>query len=226
MDERARKDRLFDGFAAVGKALSSGRRLELLEVLSQGPRSVERLAGQIDQSVANTSAHLRVLLAAGLVAAERDGNRVVYRLAGPAVEVLWSALRETAESHSAAIDRLTADYVGDRGQMEAITRPELAKRLGSANPPIVLDVRPPEEFAAGHIPGAVSVPPDDLRARLRGIRSGEVVAYCRGAFCVYADEAVRALRRRRGVQAQRLEAGFPEWRRAGLPVAVDDQGDG
>jgi rhodanese-related sulfurtransferase len=195
--------------------------LELLDVLSQGPRSVERLAAEIDQSVANTSAHLRLLLTAGLVSTERDGNRVVYALAGPSVEALWGALRDTAESHGAKVDRLAADYLGDRGGLEAITRRELARRLASADPPVVLDVRPIEEFAAGHIPGARSVPPNELTSRLKGLVGvGEVVAYCRGPFCVYADDAVRALGRRRGVQARRLEQGFPEWRRAGLPVAV------
>jgi rhodanese-related sulfurtransferase len=221
MGERSSKDRLFDGFAAVGKALSSGRRLELLDVLSQGPRSVERLAGEIDQSVANTSAHLRVLLSAGLVSTERAGNRVVYASAGPSVEVLWSALRATAEAHNAAVDRLASDYLGDRARLEAITRPELARRLASTEPPVVWDVRPVEEFAAGHIPGAVSVPPDEVAARLRRLSpSGEVVAYCRGPFCVYADDAVRVLGKRRGVSPRRLEDGFPEWRSAGLPVAV------
>jgi rhodanese-related sulfurtransferase/DNA-binding transcriptional ArsR family regulator len=218
---RSSKDRLFDGFAAVGKALSSGRRLELLDVLSQGPRSVERLAGEIDQSMANTSAHLRVLLSAGLVSTERRGNRVVYALAGPTVEGLWAAVRATAESHVVAVDRLAADYLGDRAALEIVTRAELAQSLGSPEPPVMLDVRPIEEFVAGHIPGAVSTPPDELNRRLRGLSSaGRIVAYCRGPFCAYADDAVRALRRGRGVRARRLEDGFPEWRRAGLPVVV------
>jgi rhodanese-related sulfurtransferase len=221
MEERGRKDRLFDGFAAVGKALSSGRRLELLNVLAQGPRSVERLATEIGQSVANTSAHLRSLLTAGLVSTERDGNRVVYALAGPEVEALWVALVATAEAHSAVLDRLAADYLGDRNSLEAISREELATRLAGDSPPVVLDVRPAEEYVAGHIPGAVSVPPDELTGRLKGLSgAGDVVAYCRGPFCVYADDAVRALHRRRGVKARRLEDGFPEWRRTGLPVAV------
>jgi len=220
MATRSSKDRLFDGLGAVGKALSSGRRLELLDVLSQGPRSVERLAGEIDQSVANTSAHLRGLLAAGLVTSERDGNRVVYRLAGPAVEELWAALRATAEAHAAAIDRLAVDYLGDRSELESITRAELIDRLGSDQPPLVLDVRPAAEFLAGHVPGAISLPPAELDDRVTRLPQGDdIVAYCRGPFCVYADDAVRALRRR-GLRARRLEDGFPEWRRSGLPVAV------
>jgi rhodanese-related sulfurtransferase len=214
------KARLFDEFAAVGKALASGRRLELLDVLAQGPRSVETLAGEIGQSVANTSSHLQVLLRAGLVGTERDGNRVVYRLAGPAVEDLWAALRVTAESHVAALDRLAADYLGDRAQLEVVTRAELAERLRTGPRPVVLDVRPAAEFVAGHVPGAVSVPPERLEATVRRLPTDDdVVAYCRGPFCVYADDAVRALHRR-GRRAARLEDGFPEWRRAGLPVAV------
>jgi rhodanese-related sulfurtransferase len=217
------KHRLFDGLAAVGKALSSGRRLELLDVLAQGPRSVERLAGEIGQSVANTSAHLRSLLAAGLVTSERDGNRVVYRLAGPEVEELWATLRATAEAHAAAIDRLASDYLGDRSELELITRADLAERLAGDQPPLVLDVRPAAEFLAGHVPGATSFPPGDLAGladRVSRLPAGsDIVAYCRGPFCVYADDAVRGLRRR-GITARRLEDGFPEWRRSGLPVAV------
>lgn len=224
MGSRASKDRLFDGFAAIGKALASGRRLELLDVLSQGPRSVERLAGEIDQSVANTSAHLRALAGAGLVTTERDGNRVVYALAGPAVEALWIAVRATAEAHVATLDRLTTNYLGDRGEVELVTRAELARRLRQGVRPVVVDVRPMAEFAAGHIPGAVSVPPDQLDSGLRRLpRDADVVAYCRGSFCVFADDAVRALRRRK-VRARRLEEGFPEWRAEGLPVAVGADG--
>jgi rhodanese-related sulfurtransferase/DNA-binding transcriptional ArsR family regulator len=231
MGSSSSKVRLFDGFAAVGRALASGRRLELVDVLAQGPRSVERLAGEIGQSVANTSAHLRVLLGAGLVSTERDGNRVVYALAGPAVEELWAALRATTEAHAAALDRLAGDYLGDRGDLETITRADLAERLRGAPPPLVLDVRPAAEFVAGHIPGAVSVPPDEVAepARLADVvrrlpRADDVVAYCRGPFCVFADDAVRALREL-GRRALRLEDGFPEWRRASLPVAVGAVGD-
>ncbi|HEX6237850.1 MAG TPA: metalloregulator ArsR/SmtB family transcription factor [Acidimicrobiales bacterium] len=220
MATRSSKDRLFDGLAAVGKALASGRRLELLDVLSQGERSVERLAGEIDQSVANTSAHLHRLSAAGLVTSERHGNKVVYRLAGPAVEDLWASLRATAASHAAGIDRLASDYLGDRARLAQLTRAELAERLAGDPPPVVLDVRPAAEYLAGHVPGAVSLPPAEVADRVRRLPAGvEVVAYCRGPFCAYADDAVRTLRRR-DVRAWRLEDGFPEWRRAGLPVAV------
>jgi rhodanese-related sulfurtransferase len=220
MNSDASKARLFDGFAAVGKALSSGRRLELLDVLAQGARSVERLAGEIGQSVANTSSHLQVLSGAGLVTSERDGNRVVYRLAGEAVEDLWAALRATTEAHAAALDRLAADYLGDRSELETITRVELAERLRREPRLVVLDVRPAAEFLAGHVPGALSAPPAEVARTVERLPTdNDVVAYCRGPFCIYADDAVRALRRR-GHSAMRLEDGFPEWRRAGLPVAL------
>jgi rhodanese-related sulfurtransferase len=223
---RLSKDRLFDGFAAIGKAMGSGRRLELIDVLSQGPRSVEHLAAEIGQSVANTSAHLRVLAGAGLVDSERAGNRVVYRLAGPTVEELWAAVRATAEAHVSALDRLADDYLGERAGLELVTRADLAARLQRGDQPVVVDVRPAAEFAAGHIPGAISVPPDELGTGLRRLpRGADVVAYCRGAFCVFADDAVRALRRRK-LRARRLEDGFPEWRAAGLPVAVGTDGAG
>jgi rhodanese-related sulfurtransferase len=220
MGSRPEKTALFDAFASIGKALSAGRRVELVDVLAQGPRSVEQLAGEIGQSVANTSAHLQVLAAAGLVASQRNGNRIIYRLAGPLVEGLWEALRATAVDHLATVDRLADAYLGDREALELVTRAELAARLRQGDGPVVLDVRPSPEYAAGHIPGAVSVPPDELAERLRLVARGqEIVAYCRGPFCVYADDAVRQLRSRR-IRARRLEDGFPEWRRADLPVAV------
>lgn len=212
------KAALFDGFAAVGKALGNGRRAELIDVLSQGERSVEALAGEVAQSVANTSQHLQVLSRAGLVDARRDRNRILYRLASDAVVELWASVRAVATEHLAGLDRLAADYLGDRSGMEELSRSDLARRL--ADGVVVWDVRPVEEFEAGHIPGAVSVPPGEVRRRLRSVpKDAEVVAYCRGPFCVFADDAVRALRAR-GRRASRLEDGFPEWRRAGLPIAV------
>jgi rhodanese-related sulfurtransferase len=164
-----------------------------------------------------------VLLGAGLVDTERDGNRVVYTLAGPAVEDLWAALRATTRAHTAVLDRLAGDYLGDRSKLATITRAGLVERLRHDPPPQVLDVRPAAEFLAGHVPGAMSVPPDELATRVRRLpEADDVVAYCRGSYCIFADDAVRALRRR-GVRAVRLEDGFPEWRRAGLPVAVGDE---
>src|SRR5687768_3670135 len=209
---------LFDGFAAVGKALANGRRAELIDVLAQGERAVEALAGEVGQSVANTSQHLQVLARAGLVQTRRDGNRVLYQLAGEAVGELWAAVRAVASQHLAGLDRLAADYLGDRSSVAELSRDELARRLGDGV--IVWDVRPSAEYVAGHVPGAISVPPSDVPRRLRAVpKEAEVVAYCRGPYCVFADDAVRELRAK-GRRAARLEDGFPEWRRAGLPVAV------
>ncbi len=219
MSGRAEKTALYDAFAAAAKALASGRRAELVDVLAQGERSVEETAGEIGQSVANTSQHLQVLARAGLVMSRREGNRVLYRLAGPAVETLWAGLRAVAAEHVAGLDRLAAAYLGDRTGLEQVTRKDLARRLGKAGT-VVWDVRPTAEYMAGHVPGAVSVPPDEVRRRLREVPADtEVVAYCRGPYCVYADEAVRRLVRT-GRRARRLEDGFPVWRRDGLPVVV------
>ena len=224
MGKRSSKDALFDAFSAVAKALSSGRRAELVDVLSQGERSVEELAAEIDQSVANTSHHLRALAQAGLVTTRRDGTRIYYSLASERVGELWAALRDVAAEHVAGVDRLARAYLGADDTIETITREDLARRLRKRDV-LVLDIRPSAEFEAGHIRGARSVPPDEVQRRLREISDDvEIVAYCRGPFCVYANDAVRALRRR-GVTARRLEDGFPEWHRAGLPVATGT-GDG
>lgn len=222
MADRAAKDALYDGFAVVGRALSSGRRAEIIDVLAQGERSVEDIASEIGQSVANTSQHLQQLLRAGLVASRRDGNRIYYSLAGERVPELWAALRDVAEAHVAELDRLAHAYLGDRNQLETVDRAELAKRL-RARDVVVLDVRPEAEYAAGHIRGAVSVPIGELGKRLREVpKDGQVVAYCRGPYCVYADDAVRTLRKR-GYRAARLEDGFPEWKSAGLPIATGNR---
>jgi rhodanese-related sulfurtransferase len=219
--DRAAKDALYEAFAEVGRALASGRRAEIVDLLAQGERSVEEVAAEIGQSVANTSHHLRALARAGLVVSRRSGTRVLYRLAGERVEDLWAAVRAVAVAHVAGLERLAGAYLGDRAGLEPVSRSELRRRLSSGDV-TVIDVRPSAEYRAGHIPGAVSVPLPELRRRLRSLpREREVVAYCRGPFCVYADEAVRLLRRR-GFAARRLEDGFPEWRRAGLPVAAGD----
>jgi rhodanese-related sulfurtransferase len=213
---------LFDGFAEVAKALASGRRAEIVDLLAQGERSVEDVAGEIEQSTANTSHHLRALARAGLLATRRDGTHIYYRLASERVGELWAALRDVAAEHVAGLDRLSAAYLGDRRGLEAVTRHELAARLRGGDV-VVLDVRPRAEFDAGHIRGARSVPVADLRRRLRELPADtEVVAYCRGPYCIYADDAVRELRRR-GRQARRLEDGFPEWKRAGLPVEAGEE---
>jgi rhodanese-related sulfurtransferase len=219
MADRAAKDELYDGFAEVAKALSSGRRAEIVDLLAQGERSVEEIAIEIGQSVANTSHHLRALSRAGLVVTRRQGTRIYYGLSSERVAELWSAMRDVAGEHVAGLNRLAAAYLGDRENIEEVDRDELARRL-KAGELIVLDVRPPAEFAAGHITGSRSVPVAELRRHLRALPKGvEVVAYCRGPYCVYADEAVRELARK-GFRARRLIDGFPEWQRAGLPVAV------
>lgn len=220
MADRAAKEALFDRLAEVGKALGSGRRAELVEVLSQGERSVEVLAKEIGQTTANTSHHLQQLARAGLVATRRDGNHIHYRLTSERVAELWSALRDVASRHVAGITDSVDAYLGPRDDIATITRDELAAHLGTRNL-VVLDVRPRAEYEAGHIPNAVPIDPLRLYDQLRAVpRDAQVVAYCRGPFCVYASEAIRALQAD-GVPARRLEDGFPEWRRAGLPVEPD-----
>ena len=218
MGDRAAKDALFDAFAEVAKALASGRRAEIVDVLAQGERSVEQIAAEIDQSVANTSHHLRAMARAGVLRTRREGTRIVYMLASERVDAAWAAMRDVAAEHVAGINELADAYVGDRSGLEPVSRRELEARL-KAGDIVVLDVRPSVEYEAGHIPGARSVPVAELR-RLRLLaKDTEIVAYCRGPYCAYADEAVRQLRRR-GFAANRLEDGYPEWKRAGLPVAV------
>ena len=218
MGDRAAKDALFDAFAEVAKALASGRRAEIVDVLAQGERSVEQLSDEIGQSVANTSHHLRAMARAGVLRTRRDGTRIYYMLASERVGEVWAAMRDIATEHVAGINELAEAYVGDRSGLEPITRAELKARL-QAGDTVVLDVRPAVEFDAGHIAGARSVPVVELR-RLRSLSKGvQIVAYCRGPFCVYADDAVRQLRRR-GFNARRLEDGYPEWKRAGGPIAA------
>jgi rhodanese-related sulfurtransferase len=217
MGDRHAKDRLFDAFGDVAKALGSGRRAELIDVLAQGERHVDDLSVAIGQSIANTSFHLRALANAGLVTTRRDGTRIYYRLASPRVLDLWTALRDVAAAHHEQLDQLAAAYLGDRSRLEEIGRDELAERI-AAGDVVVIDVRPAVEHAAGHIAGARSIPIDDLAAEVKELPADiEVVAYCRGPYCVYADDAVRLLRRR-GRAARRLEDGFPEWQRADLPI--------
>ena len=215
------KASLYDALAESAKALANGRRAELVDVLAQGERSVEELADEIDQTVANTSQHLQRLLRSGLVESRRDGTRIYYSLSSPIVGELWRIMRQAAQEHVAGLEQLTADYLGDRSKLHTITRDDLRTRLRDGDV-VVLDVRPPAEYAAGHIRGALSIPIADLKSRLRDIPDGaEVVAYCRGPYCVYADEAVRALTKK-GIRAVRLEDGFPEWADARLPIARGD----
>jgi rhodanese-related sulfurtransferase/DNA-binding HxlR family transcriptional regulator len=208
---------LFDAFASVAQALGSGRRAEIVDLLAQGERSVEEIANEISQSVANTSQHLRVLARAGLVRSRREGTRVFYRLASERVGDLWAAVRDVAVRHVAEVNQLADEYLGERDGVEHVSAEELQERLARGDV-VVLDVRPEPEYRAGHIPGAQSVPVDALASLAPKLpRRRLIVAYCRGPYCVYADDAVRLLQGR-GLKARRLDVGFPEWRRAGLPV--------
>jgi rhodanese-related sulfurtransferase/predicted transcriptional regulator len=213
----AAKAALFDAFASVAQALGSGRRAAIVDVLAQGERSVEEIATEIEQSIANTSQHLQLLARAGLVRSRREGTRIYYRLASERVGELWAAVREVAERHVAEVHVLAEEYLGERDGIEQVGVDELAARLEKGNV-VVLDVRPEPEYRAGHIPGALSAPLDSLEQLAPKLpRRREIVAYCRGPYCVYADDAVRLLRQR-GLRARRLDVGFPEWRRAGRPI--------
>jgi DNA-binding transcriptional ArsR family regulator len=212
------KDRLYGQLARLGKALSSPHRLEILELLAQGERTVDSLATEMGQSLANTSQHLQALRQAALVESRRDGVFVHYRLADPDVFELSKAIRSVAERRLAEFERLVHEHFGDRSDVEPVPMDELLKRARS-HQVVILDTRPASEYVAGHIAGAISVPVDDLQRRLKGLTRGEeYVAYCRGPYCVYADRAVEMLRAH-GRRARRLVEGFPEWRSAGFPVA-------
>ena len=210
---------MFDALASVAQALGSGRRAEIVDVLAQGERSVDELAREISQSVANTSQHLQVLARAGLVRSRREGTRIIYRLASDRVGELWSAVRDVAVRHVAEVSVLADEYLGERDGVEQLSAEELSRRLERGDV-VVLDVRPETEFRAGHIAGARSAPVDELDTHVDELpKRREVVAYCRGPYCVYADDAVRLLRSR-GLNARRLDVGYPEWQRAGLPVEI------
>jgi rhodanese-related sulfurtransferase/DNA-binding HxlR family transcriptional regulator len=211
MEAYTRKNALFEAIAVMGKALGSPRRLELLELLAQAPRTVEELARASGQSTANTSQHLQGLHGAGLVDRERDGNRVRYELAGERALSVWLTLRDASTAQLAEVERAARRYLGE--EVEGIGREELRARLRRGDV-VLVDVRPAEEFAAGHIEGARSIPIDELERRLAELPAeGEVVAYCRGPFCAYSHEAVRQLRAA-GHKARRLEDGWPEWQLA------------
>jgi rhodanese-related sulfurtransferase/predicted transcriptional regulator len=212
------KNRLYGQLARLGKALASPHRLEILELLAQGERTVESLATEMDISLASASQHLQALKQASLVESQKHGLFVRYRLADPSIYTLSQTIRSVAERRLSDFERLVHQHFGDRSAMEPVTMDELLKRARSKKV-VILDTRPAGEYVAGHIAGAVSVPVDDLQHRLRQLTKGkEYVAYCRGPYCVYADRAVELLRAR-GRRARRLADGFPEWRAAGLPVA-------
>jgi ArsR family transcriptional regulator len=219
MSIRNPKLALFTEFAAVAKALGHAHRLELLEQLAQGERPVEVLADRTGLSIANASQHLQQMRRAGLVTNRREGKFVYYRLSDDDVLKLLAALRRIAERNVAEVDRVVRSYFNERDSMEEISRAELLQR-SRAGTVVILDVRPEDEFALGHLPGAVNIPLRELRKSLDEIDPcQEVVAYCRGPYCVLSYEAVSMLRAR-GFKARRLEDGLPEWRAAGLPISV------
>jgi ArsR family transcriptional regulator len=219
MSRQTPKQDLFAQFALVAKTLGHAHRLELLEHIAQGERSVDALARLTGLSVANASQHLQSMRRAGLVTAGREGKFVYYRLADDAVLDLLGGLRKVAERNVAEVQQVVRRYFDQRDSMEAVSRDELRKRI-RAGDVTVIDVRPPDEFALGHVPGAINIPLRDLVGRLSELdKAHEIVAYCRGAYCVLSFEAVAALRQK-GYRARRLEDGLPEWRAAGLPVSM------
>jgi rhodanese-related sulfurtransferase/DNA-binding transcriptional ArsR family regulator len=217
MGSRAFKTELYGQIARVGKALASGHRFELLELLAQSPRTVESLANEMELSMGNASAHLQALREARLVESRKDGLYVHYSLADDSVADLLQAMRGVAEQRLAEMDRLVKTYLGERESLESIGFNELASRV-RAGDVVVVDVRPRPEYDAGHIAGAISIPHDEVKRRLGELpRNKEVVAYCRGPYCVFADDAVKTLRANKR-KALRLDGGFPEWRAAGRAV--------
>ena len=217
MSTQETKRELYQSIAKVALALASGNRLQLLEFMAQGERSVDALAAMAGVTVANASQHLQALRRAGLVAARKEGQRVYYRVAGDDVVRLHHSLRMVAESRLAEVRQLINEFLGDRGALEAVPAAELLARAKKGLV-TVLDVRPPEEYAAGHVPGAINVPVEKLEGYLAQLpKKREVIAYCRGPYCLMSLEAVAALRKR-GWKARRLEDGFPEWKAAGLPI--------
>lgn len=217
MASKSPKRELFEQLASVAKAVCHPVRLELMEHMGQGERNVETLAQLVGHSVANTSHHLLLLRRAGLADARKDGVQVLYRLSGDDVVDLLGSLRTTAERHNAEVERVLSGYFRTRDDMEPLSREELLHRVKDGLV-TVLDVRPPDEFAAGHLPGAINIQPSELDVRLKDLpKDHEVIAYCRGAYCVLSFEAVAELRKK-GFKARRLEEGYPEWKAAGLPV--------
>jgi rhodanese-related sulfurtransferase/DNA-binding transcriptional ArsR family regulator len=215
--KREFKDQLFEQFARIGKSLSNGHRLEILELLAQGPRTVEEISRQTGLSIANASQHLQILRRSNLVSVKREGLYAEYRLASDDVLQMCISIRRLAERHLSDVQRLVETYLSSRERLEPISCQDLLRKLKEKNV-FLLDVRPREEYEAGHIAGARSIPVAELKAQLKAIpRKQEIVAYCRGPYCVFADEAV-ALLALRGYRAVRLREGFPEWKSQRLAV--------
>ena len=217
VDHRARKDALYEQLARLGKAIGAPRRLELLDLLGQAPRTVEGLAEQTEMSIANTSQHLQALRAAGLVESTKEGLYVTYRLASDQVASFFLGLRNLAEARFAELDRVKHEFFANADDLDGVTGRDLLQRVQRGHA-VLLDVRPAEEYEAGRIPGAISIPHDELKRRLKELsKRKQIVAYCRGPYCVYAADAVRLLRSR-GFKAVRIEEGVLDWRALGLPI--------
>ena len=215
--KRSFKEELYEQFARIGKALASPRRLELIDLLAQSERGVQELAAESEMSVANTSRHLQILRDERLVRTRKEGTYVYYRLASPEVYRAWQAVRAVGEARLADLDRVVERYLSDRDQFEAVTTEDLESRLDREEV-VVLDVRPKAEYQAGHIPGARSIPVDELEGRLDELpEKQDIVAYCRGPYCVFSDEAVQKLQEA-GRKALRLSGGLPDWGAEGRPV--------
>lgn len=217
MSDRTRKEALFDAFAAIGRALASGRRAEIVDLLLNGERSVESIAEEIGQSIANTSHHLQILKRVGLLASRRKGTSVLYRASSAEVATFWRSMQAVARQTRPEVERLIDEYLGP-SDTEAVTKEQLWSKIQRGARVVVLDVRPEKEFRSGHLPRARSIPLNELENRLSELpRSIEIVAYCRGPLCAMAPEAARLLHSK-GYKVKRLEDGVAEWRAAGLPV--------
>lgn len=217
MTNQSPKQMFLEQFARIGKAISSGTRIEMLEFLAQGEKNVETLAGMTKSTVANTSQHLQQLRQVGLVTSRKDGQRVYYRLADETAVELMMLVRKIAERNIAEVEQLINLYLKSKDSFEAVPAEELIERV-KTGAVIIFDVRPPDEYAAGHVPGALNVPFKDLEKHIHKLNSkAEVIAYCRGPYCLLAYDAVAKLREK-NFKARRLEDGFPEWKRRGFPV--------
>lgn len=219
MEKREFKDKVFGELAKISNALSNPRRLEIIDLLSQGERTVEKISKETGMSVANASQHLQVLKAGNLVEVRRNGNFIIYRLASGKVALIWQLFRELGTERIAEIEKIVKDFRGQKQGLESVTIDELLKKMKNENV-LLIDVRPLEEYEAGHIANAISIPMDQLTQKLKELpKDKEIIAYCRGPFCVFADEATVFLMKKK-FNAKRLEEGFPDWKLRGLPIEI------
>lgn len=217
MEKRAFKDKVFGELAKVSSALANPKRLEIIDLLAQGERTVEKISNETGMSVANASQHLQVLKSGNLVEIRREGNFIRYRLASDKVSLIWQLLRELGTERIAEIEKVLKDFRAQKKGLESVTIDELLKKMHKQNV-LLIDVRPQEEYESGHIANALSIPIGQLAKRLKDLpKNKEIIAYCRGPYCVFADEAIELLVKKK-FKARRLEEGFPDWKLRGLPV--------